>query len=118
VPALVVDDQRPFRVAATAVLRRTGLFEVVGEAATGEEAVEVAGRLHPAFVLMDVRRPGITGIEAATRIVAAAPATVIALCSTYQRLDLPESLSRAAAFYLCKEDLRPELLTRLWAARG
>jgi DNA-binding NarL/FixJ family response regulator len=114
VPVLVVDDQRPFRVAARAVLRRAGIFDVVGEAETGEQAVQQASVLRPALILMDVRLPGISGVEAASQIVATAPDTVVVLCSTYQQLDLPDGLVGAAAYYLNKEELRPELVRRMW----
>ena len=115
VPVLVVDDQRPFRVAARAVLRRAGIFDVVGEAETGEQAVAQAELLHPALILMDVRLPGISGVEAAHQIVRSAPGTVVVLCSTYQQLDLPEGLvTGGATFYLNKEELRPELVRRMW----
>ena len=67
VRVLVVDDQRPFRVAASAVLRRTPGFELVGEAASGEEAVEQVAALAPDLVLMDITMPGIGGVEATRR---------------------------------------------------
>jgi DNA-binding NarL/FixJ family response regulator len=115
VPVLVVDDQRPFRVAAAAVLRRAGGFTVVGEAETGEQAVEAARRLTPALILMDVRLPGISGVEAAARIVHEAPATVVVLCSTYEQLDLPDDLATSgAAYYVSKEKLRPDLVRQMW----
>ena len=54
---LIVDDQLPFRLAARAVLRRTEGFELVGEAADGDEAVELVGELRPDLVLMDINMP-------------------------------------------------------------
>ena len=67
VSVLVVDDQAPFRLAARAVLRRTEGFELVGEAADGEEALARARELRPALVLMDINMPGMSGIEATRR---------------------------------------------------
>ena len=58
VPVLIVDDQAPFRRAARAVVDRDPGFEVVGEAETGEEAVELADALAPGLVLMDINLPG------------------------------------------------------------
>lgn len=115
---LVVDDQRPFRVAARAVVGRTPGFAVAGDAATGEEAVDQALALRPSLVLMDINLPGINGIEAARRIVDALPGTVVVLCSTYERADLPAGWEAVGAAYVHKEELGPALLRRLWDARA
>ena len=118
VPVLVVDDQAPFRLAARAVVRRTGGFELVGEAGTGEEAVELATELHPALILMDINMPGINGIEATRRIVADVPGTIVFLCSTYTLDELPaDAATSGANAYVNKEELSPAVLERLWADR-
>lgn len=115
---LVVDDHQPFRSVAAAVLARTAGFVLVGEAETGEDAVRAAELLRPGLVLMDVRLPGISGVEAARRIVAAHPDVVVLLCSTYQVDDLPGEVASAAfAGYLHKARLRSEALRRLWLQR-
>ena len=118
VSVLVVDDQAPFRLAARAVLRRTDGFNLIGEAATGEEAVERVAELHPALVLMDINMPGINGIEATRRLMELAPDTVVFLCSTYQRSDLPpDAETSGARAYVNKEELGPDLLRKLWEDR-
>ena len=61
---LVVDDQAPFRAAARAVLNRISEFELVGEAASGEEAVGMSESLRPDLVLMDINMGEMNGIEA------------------------------------------------------
>ena len=70
---LVVDDQAPFRSAAKAVLRRLEGFELVGEASSGAEAIELVDELHPALVLMDINMPEMSGIEATRQIIVRPP---------------------------------------------
>ena len=119
VPVLVVDDQAPFRLAARAVVRRAEGFELVGEAESGEQAIALASDLHPAMVLMDIKMPGIGGIEATRRIVDEAPDTVVFLCSTYQQSDLPpDARTSGARGYVHKEELGPALLRQLWEGRA
>jgi DNA-binding NarL/FixJ family response regulator len=116
VRVLAVDDQRPFRVAAAAVLRRTPGFELVGEAASGEEAIAQVAALRPDLVLMDITMPGIGGLEATRAITADDAAPVVLLCSTYQRADLPPAAADCgAAAYVHKEELTGDLVARLWA---
>jgi len=115
VRVLIVDDQRPFRVAAAAVLRRMPGFELVGEAASGEEALAAAAGLAPDLVLMDINMPGLGGVEATRAITAVAHPPVVFLCSTYQASDLPpDARDTGAAAYIDKEHLGADLLARLW----
>jgi DNA-binding NarL/FixJ family response regulator len=115
VNVLVVDDQEPFRSAARAVLRAMAGFAIVGEAASGEEAVELAATLQPDLVLMDVMMAGIGGIEAARRIASARPGTVIVLLSSYREEDLPSNARACgAAAYLHKADFGATVLQEVW----
>jgi DNA-binding NarL/FixJ family response regulator len=113
---LVVDDQRPFRAVAAAVLQRMPDFALAGEAETGEDGVRAAAALRPDLILMDVRLPGIDGVEAAGQIHATSPASVVVLCSSYALADLPVRLDEpGVAAYLHKEELRGQALRELWA---
>jgi len=111
VTVLVVDDQLPFRRAAAEMLGHLAGFELLGEARSGEEGVELVRRLEPQMVLMDVRLPGIDGTEATRRILSARPGTVVVLVSTYPRSVLPADIATCgAAGFLPKEQLGPEIL--------
>jgi two-component system invasion response regulator UvrY len=113
VSVLIVDDQLPFRVAARAVVRATPGFEVVGEADSGEGAVEQADSLAPGLVLMDINMEGIGGIEATRRITAAHPAIRVVLLSTYDADDLPaDARTCGAVAYVHKEDFGPDELVK------
>jgi len=115
---VIVDDQAPFRMAARAVLRRTEGFELVGEAASGLEAITVVSEKHPDLVLMDINMPDMGGIEATRRIMAELPETVVILCSTYDVSDLPpDAATSGARAYVHKEQLGAKVLRRLWDER-
>lgn len=120
VRVLVVDDQAPFRRAMAAVVEETDGFVVVGLAATGEEAVELAATLQPDLVLMDVNLPGIDGLEATRRVRAAdqvngnRPPSVL-LLSTYDESDGPGFVAESgAAAYVTKSAFGPDRLTAAW----
>jgi DNA-binding NarL/FixJ family response regulator len=118
VAVLIVDDQAPFRRAARAVVTATSGFDVVAEAESGEEAVELADQVSPGLVLMDINLPGINGVEATRQIVAAHPGTVVMLLSTYQEADLPaDAKDCGAARYVNKEEFGPQVILDTWAAR-
>jgi two-component system, NarL family, invasion response regulator UvrY len=111
VGVLVVDDQRIFRRAAASLIRSIDQLDLVAEARTGEEAVELARNVRPGFVLMDVRLPRMSGIDAARAILRDDPSTRILLMSTHERGDLPPDLDACGATgFERKQDLTAALL--------
>ena len=119
VTVLVVDDQPPFRDAARAVLERLSGFDLIGEAESGEAAIEQVAALHPDLVLMDINMGGIDGIEATVAITAAHPLTKVVLLSTYDLADLPPAARTSGAVaYVNKDDFGGRALRRLWEAGG
>jgi two-component system, NarL family, invasion response regulator UvrY len=119
VSVLTVDDQLVFRDLARLVLQTTPGFRSVGEAASGEQALEMVDELKPQLVLVDVRMPGIGGIETARRICAAHPEAVVVLISIEDPVDLPSAAEASGAVALVrKQDFGATLLRDLWAAHG
>jgi DNA-binding NarL/FixJ family response regulator len=118
VRVLIVDDQEPFRQAARAVVELTDGFEVVGEAETGEAAVERARELRPDLVLMDVNLPGVDGLEATRQILGGSDGRVVVLMvSTYEAEEYaPRAAEAGAAAYIPKSEFEPDRLTEAWAA--
>jgi DNA-binding NarL/FixJ family response regulator len=115
---IAVDDHPTFRAVLREVVGATGELVVIGEADCGESAVELVLELEPDMVLMDVRMPGIGGIDATRRIKELRPSTIVVLVSTTH----PEALGRGAESnaddFVWKNDLRPTLLEEIWRRHG
>ena len=109
--ALIVDDHPVTREGLRTALELSDeVVVVVGEAATGEEAVDRARELTPDVVFMDVRMPGMDGIEATRRIRQAAPATKIILITIDEsRGAISEAIQAGVSGYLLK-DASPDAL--------
>ena len=119
VGVVTVDDQAVFRRVAREVIEATDGFESLGEACSGEEALRLADEVDPDLVLVDVRMPGMDGVETASRLAAAHPTSTIVLVSSEDRAALPAGVECCgAAALLCKEEFGTTALRRLWALHG
>jgi DNA-binding NarL/FixJ family response regulator len=99
---LVVDDHHLLREALVELLVQAG-FDVVGEAADGADAVALAKQLDPDVVLMDLRMPVLSGLDAAPLIREACPATQVVLLSAFESPALERQAREAGCFaYLVK----------------
>lgn len=99
---LLADDHALFRDGVASLLGAWG-HEVVGAASDGEEAVTIARDLRPDLVLMDVRMPGVGGVEATRRLAAALPGTpIVMLTVSEDEADLFAAIKAGARGYLLK----------------
>jgi len=101
---LLVDDHEVVRLGLRALLEHHAQFEVVGEASTAKEAYEQVGRVHPDIVLMDIRLPGVSGIEACEEIIRLYPETRVVMLTSYAEDEMLFSAIRAGASgYILKQ---------------
>lgn len=112
---ILVDDHPVFRNGLRALLEASGI-EVVGEAATGADAVGIATQLSPDVVLMDLGLPDMSGVEAVAQIVAARPATRVLVVSLYQDDGSVDTALRAGARgYVVKDAPAEEVVAAVQA---
>lgn len=114
---LLVDDHPVVRDGLRGMLGAEPDLCVVGAAASGTEAVELAAQVHPDVILMDLRMPGLDGVGATGRILAAAPGTRIVVLTTYETdEDILRAVEAGACGYLLKDADRTELVAAVRAA--
>jgi DNA-binding NarL/FixJ family response regulator len=108
---MIVDDHPVTREGLHAALDVEDGVEVVGEAGSGEQAIENAGDLKPDVVFMDVRMPGMGGIEAARAIRQASPDTKVILVTVDEsRASISEAIQAGVSGYLLKDTSADELV--------
>lgn len=111
---LIADDHRLFAEALQAILATDERIEVVGQAGDGSEAVELARRLEPDIVLMDVSMPVLDGVEATREIRAASDDTrVLMLTGSNSRADVDRSREAGASGYITKDRIASELVAAI-----
>lgn len=119
VRVVTVDNHVPFLRVAEQLIEATPGFEFAAEASSGAEALEALEQVDAELVLVDLRMPGLDGVEVTRRIKADHPETVVVLISA---ADPHELASRAAgcgaAALVRKQDLAPDLLRDLWREHG
>jgi DNA-binding NarL/FixJ family response regulator len=117
---LVADDHPIVRGGIVALLGSAGDIEVVGEASTGLEAVELALKLEPDLVLMDLRMPGIDGDEATARILGERPGIRVVVLTTYESdTSILSAIEAGASGYLLKAAPQEEIIAGIRSvARG
>jgi DNA-binding NarL/FixJ family response regulator len=109
---IIADDHRFMRVGLRSILESEPDFEVVGEAATGTEAVNLCLRLRPDLALVDVRMPEIDGLRATRTIRKAVPQTSVIMVTMHENPDyLYEALKAGAAGYILKDATDEELIS-------
>jgi DNA-binding NarL/FixJ family response regulator len=109
---LLVDDQALIRTGFRMILEETDDIDIVGEAPDGTEAVRLAAELDPDVILMDVRMPGVDGIEATRRIVARNPAARVLILTTFDLDEYAFSALRAGASGFVLKDVPVDELAR------
>ena len=111
---LIVDDSGPLRSALRALISGAIVPCICVEAATGERAVAVAEATRPAVVVMDLKMPGMSGIEATRKIKAMLPHTQVVIVSMFEAAKFQtEAIGAGATAYLPKRVLHRELIPLL-----
>lgn len=114
---LIVDDDQSIRRGLRSLLEDEGV-QVVAESTDGADALNVAWRLTPDVVFMDLRMPGMGGIEATRHLTAHFPTMQVIVCTAYDDDSLHQGATEAGAYAVlvkgCPPDLLIEMMERAW----
>jgi DNA-binding NarL/FixJ family response regulator len=117
VTLLIVDDHEGFRAFARVLFSEDDGFQIAGDAADGESALDAVAALHPDVVLLDVQLPGIDGFEVARRLAVSPDAPTVVLTSSRQASDFGRLLAEAPVRgFIAKQDLSAASLSAVLAA--
>jgi DNA-binding NarL/FixJ family response regulator len=117
VRVLTVDDQAIFLRALRELIGAAPGFELAGEAQSGAEALEAAALLEPDLIMVDVRMPGMDGVETARRLLAQDPSATVVLFSLEPLPELEAALGFGVAAFMRKQELSVRALQAIWAQR-
>ncbi len=116
---LVVDDHQAFRMGLVAIVNEYNDMQVVAEAGTGSQAIELCRSCHPDVVLMDLRLPGLSGVEATIAIRKEFPQCRIIVITTYDGdEDIYRALQSGAHGYLLKDMSKEEMVEAIRAVHA
>ena len=119
VSVVIADDQRLFAEALEAILSTDGRISVVGRAADGREAVDLARKHRPRVVLMDIAMPVMDGIDATRAIRDELPETcVIVLTGSAATQDISRARAAGASAYVTKDQIAGDLVRAILDAAG
>jgi DNA-binding NarL/FixJ family response regulator len=117
VKVLIADDQRLFAEAVAAILSTDERIEVVGRAANGREAVELAHERRPDVVLMDLSMPVVDGFDATREILGDLPETrVLVVTGSASAADVARARHAGAAGYITKDQIAEDLVRAIFDA--
>ena len=117
VRVVLAEDEAIIRLDLKETLKEEG-YDVVGDTGRGDRAVELVGELDPDVVILDVKMPGLDGIEAARRIAASHDTAVVILTAFSQRELIDRAIEAGALAYLVKPFSRSELVPAVEIARA
>jgi DNA-binding NarL/FixJ family response regulator len=103
ITVLLADDHKVIRKELRKMLEAESDLQVGGEAANGEQAVEMARKLRPAVIVMDISMPKLNGLDATLQIRQALPATKVLICSTHSdKVYVESAMAAGATGYISK----------------